>query len=361
LLDMKSADDLAEKLSGTISHLTVSDCFITLFHAEDELLPEESELTFAYKDNVVLAMTDKKLIFPTRDILPDRFFRSRERKEYHLDLLMTPQRRLGYLIFNFNLDDRNILQSFREVVSNSLFSRQLMVQVDSQKEDLKQNLETMRRTMSGFIQTLQQTVETRDPYTAGHQRRVSDLARRIAQRMGLPDDTVESIRIGAIIHDLGKIYIPAEILNKPGQLRDIEVSLLRSHPEIAYDIIKPIDFPWPIAEIILQHHEHLDGTGYPRELKGDAIRIEARIISVADVVEAMASHRPYRAALGIEKALQEIRHYRGRWYDADAVDACIGLFTSGEFEFGDSPEETPYILSNHEHHTLKYRKQTGEK
>jgi putative nucleotidyltransferase with HDIG domain len=162
---------------------------------------------------------------------------------------------------------------------------------------------------------------------------VARLAAAIATDMGLPAETVEAIYVAASIHDLGKIYVPAEILSKPGRISDIERGFIRTHPRVGYDILKSIDFPWPIAEIVLQHHERMNGSGYPRGLKDGDIRIEARIIGLADVVESIGSHRPYRPTLGIDKALDEIRANRGILYDPDAVDVCLSLFEKKQFAF----------------------------
>jgi len=171
----------------------------------------------------------------------------------------------------------------------------------------------------------------RDPYTAGHQRRVADLARSIATEMNLPHDTIEGVRVAAVIHDIGKVSVPAEILSKPGKLTQNEFELIKDHAETGYDILKDVEFPWPIAEMIRQHHERLDGSGYPRGLKGDDTLIEARVIALADVVEAIASHRPFRPAHGIEVALDEIKKNRGTLYDPEAVDACLRLFTERKY------------------------------
>lgn len=191
----------------------------------------------------------------------------------------------------------------------------------------------LRRSLEQSIQIIAATVEARDPYTAGHQRRVSELATAIAQEMGLSEEQIEGVHFAAIIHDLGKMHIPAEILSKPGKLSDMEFMFIHTHPQAGYDILKEVKFPWPIADIILQHHEKLDGSGYPQGLKGDQILLEAKIITVADVVEAMSSHRPYRSALGIEKALDEIRRGRGSEYDPSVVDTCLKLFTEKRFAF----------------------------
>jgi PAS domain S-box-containing protein len=184
----------------------------------------------------------------------------------------------------------------------------------------------LRESLEQSIQTIADTVAARDPYTAGHQRRVGDLATAIARKMGLTEDQIDGIHLAAIIHDFGKIHIPAEILVKPGKLNEIEYMLVKTHPQAGYDILKDVKFPWPIAEIIRQHHERLDGSGYPQGLKGNDILLEAKIIAVADVVEAMSSHRPYRPGLGIESALKEIECRRGELYDPEAVAACLELF-----------------------------------
>jgi PAS domain S-box-containing protein len=207
------------------------------------------------------------------------------------------------------------------------------------EESLQQTLEKLRKSLASTIQAMSLTVETRDPYTAGHQRRVSTLAKVIAQEMGLSDDTVDNIRMAGIIHDIGKISVPVELLVKPTRLTDIELSLIRVHAQSGYDILKDVELPYPIAEIVLQHHERLDGSGYPQGLKGDKILLEAKIICVADVTEAIASHRPYRPARGIDAALEEIEKNKGILYDAEVVEVCLKLFREGEFEF----ELTEYI------------------
>ena len=189
--------------------------------------------------------------------------------------------------------------------------------------------ERLRRSQSATILCMGALAEARDPYTAGHQERVADLACAFASQMGLDEDTIGGLRVAALLHDIGKMSVPAEILSKPSKLTEIELSLVREHPRKAYEILKNIDFPWPIAEIILQHDERLDGSGYPQGLKGDAILHEAKILAVADVVEAMASHRPYRPALGIDAALEEIRSHRGTLYDSDVVEVCKQIFADG--------------------------------
>ena len=194
------------------------------------------------------------------------------------------------------------------------------------EEEVRETLIKLRSAMGGIIQAMSLTVERRDPYTAGHQNRVSSLARSIAQEMGMPKDQIEAVRMAGLVHDLGKISVPAAILSKTTQLSDIEFKLIEVHPQTSYDILKDIEFPWPIARIVLQHHERMDGSGYPTGLKGDEILMEAKVLMVADVVEAIASHRPYRPAHRIDVALDEIEKNKGILYDSEIVDACLRLF-----------------------------------
>lgn len=196
---------------------------------------------------------------------------------------------------------------------------------------LKESFLQIKKSVSGIIHAMAQTIETRDPYTAGHQRRVADIARTIAAEMNLGEKQVEGIFMAGIIHDLGKICIPTEILSKPGRLSPIEFDLIKTHPQIGYDILKTIEFPWPLAEMVYQHHEWYNGSGYPQGLSSDGILLGARIICVADVVEAMASDRPYRAALGIEKALAEIESKRGILFDRNVVEICIDIFRQKKY------------------------------
>lgn len=194
------------------------------------------------------------------------------------------------------------------------------------REEQKASAAVLRKSLEDTILAIAATTEMRDPYTAGHERRVAELATAIAREMGLGEPRIEGIRFGAMIHDLGKIKIPAEILVRPARLSPIEYELIKQHAQAGYDILKGIDFPWPVAQMVLEHHERLDGSGYPNGLKGEAICQEARILSVADTVEAMSSHRPYRPGLGIDKALAEIESGRGAQYDPAVVDACLRLF-----------------------------------
>jgi putative nucleotidyltransferase with HDIG domain len=183
------------------------------------------------------------------------------------------------------------------------------------------------------IEAVARIAEMRDPYTAGHQRRVATLAVAIAVELGLSEQRIEGIRVGALIHDIGKITVPAEILSRSGRLADVEFSIIKGHTEAGHEIMKGVSFPWPVLEMIIQHHERMDGSGYPHGLKGRQIVLEARIVAIADVVEAMTSHRPYRPALGIEQALAEIEQGRGLLYDPAAVDACLRLFRDKGFSW----------------------------
>lgn len=200
------------------------------------------------------------------------------------------------------------------------------------EDEIQQNLHHLRQAIEGSIELTALMVEAKDPYTAGHQRRVSILSCAIAKEMNLSEEQIEGTKIAGLIHDLGKISIPSEILSKPGRITDIEFGLIKNHPQVGYDILKRVKFPWPIAQIVLRHHERMDGSGYPSGLSGEKILIEARILSVADVVEAISSHRPYRPALGIDAALEEISQNKGILYDPEVVDACIKLFKEKRFK-----------------------------
>jgi len=215
-------------------------------------------------------------------------------------------------------------------------NRQLIQQVKERKaaeKRLQKSCQVLQNTMNGVIQAMSVTVEKRDPYTAGHQKRATTLAVSIATEMGLSEDEIKGIEMAGLIHDIGKISIPADILSKPGRLNTAEFELIRRHPHVAYEILQEIDFPWPVDKIVLQHHERVDGSGYPLGLTGDETLLEARILAVADVVETMASHRPYRAGLGLDKAISEVKENRGGLFDPMAVDACLSLFEEKRFQF----------------------------
>lgn len=201
------------------------------------------------------------------------------------------------------------------------------------EEELKRTLDSLRKAVGAALQVLESTVEIRDLYTAGHQIRTANIARAIAAEMGLPNEKIDAIRMAGSIHDIGKLFVPSEILSKPSKLSAIEFSLIKEHARKGYEILKNVESPWPLADIVYQHHERMNGSGYPRNLKGDDILMEARIMAVADVVESMSSYRPYRSALGIDAALEEIENNRGTLYDKNVADACLRLFREKGFQF----------------------------
>ena len=199
---------------------------------------------------------------------------------------------------------------------------------------LRENDARIHRSLFGTISALSRTIEARDPYTAGHQNRVAQLAVAIGENMALPQEQLKGIEMGAIVHDIGKIYVPGEILTRPGKITPEELALIRTHSEVGYQIVSGVEMAWPVADVVHQHHERIDGSGYPQKLRGNEICLEARIVAVADVIEAISSHRPYRPALPLEVGLEEIEKYRGVRYDADVVDACVAVIRKDGFSFG---------------------------
>jgi len=244
----------------------------------------------------------------------------------------------GYMIKPFKPNElmitiANALHRRELETANKTYRENLECLVKKRSAELQETLDKLRKTMMGIIQSMTLTVEVRDPYTAGHQRRVANLARYIATEMGLSEDHIDGIHTAGVLHDLGKVSVPVELLTKPSRLTEIEFKLIQTHPQVAFDILREIEFPWPIAQIVYQHHERMDGSGYPFGMSDKEILFEARIIAVADIVEAMMSHRPYRPALGIEAAIKEISRKRGTIYDANVVDACMRLFRDKDFKF----------------------------
>jgi putative nucleotidyltransferase with HDIG domain len=227
---------------------------------------------------------------------------------------------------SYTNEERQLLQEVADNIASNVENANQYANVKQRKNELQQALD-------GVIHAVSLVVETRDPYTAGHQRRVAELARAIAREMGLPEWQVMGIHVAGLLHDVGKVAVPGEILSKPGKLTPNEFSIISSHCQVGYDILEKIDFPWPVTKAILQHHERIDGSGYPYHLSGEEIVIEARILGVADVVDAMSSHRPYRPALGLNKALQEISQASGTLYDSKVVHACLRLLRRNEPEF----------------------------
>ncbi|MCF7794239.1 MAG: HD-GYP domain-containing protein [Candidatus Cloacimonetes bacterium] len=226
------------------------------------------------------------------------------------------------------------------IFDNGLFSGAVMLFNDitesiEAEEKMKRSFEMLQKATGDIIQAMSNTSEMRDPYTAGHQKRVKELAVAIGREMKVDKDKLEGLKFAGIIHDIGKISVPSDILSKPGKINIMEFEVIKNHSQVGYDLLSTIEFPWPISTIVHQHHERMDGSGYPNGLKGDEILVESRILAVADVVEAMTSHRPYRAALGTEKALEEIKAHTTDYYDPDVVKACVRLFEEGKFEFTD--------------------------
>lgn len=244
----------------------------------------------------------------------------------------------GYVTKPFNPTDLLIrisgaLKRREQEIASRTKSEDMKGEISRKTEELVQFSTRLKKAMDGIIHAMALAIESRDPYTAGHQQRVGELATAIAAKMGFENERIEALRMAGIVHDLGKISVPAEILSKPTRLSAPEFELIKTPSETGYNILKEIDFEWPIAEIVYQHHERIDGSGYPRGLKGGDLLLESKIIGVADVVEAMASHRPYRPALGIDLALKEIANKRGNLYATDVVDACLALFEHEEFRF----------------------------
>ena len=227
----------------------------------------------------------------------------------------------------------NALRRQQLETSNRILRQDLETKVQERTQSLQQSMLKLEKTLNGIVKAMAYTVETRDPYTAGHQRRVANLTKAITSEIGFSQEQQDAINVAAITHDLGKISIPAEILSKPTKLTTNEFNLIKEHPQMGYNIIKEIELPWDVAKIIKQHHEKLDGSGYPLGLKGNEILPESRVITVADVVEAMASHRPYRPALGIKIALDEIKKNKGKYYDPMVADVCVRLFENNVFSF----------------------------
>jgi len=245
---------------------------------------------------------------------------------YHY--IIKPFERNGVLISVANALRRRQLE-----IDNRAYRDSLEKMVAERTTELQESMEKLRQALEGSVRSIALTVEVRDPYTAGHQQRVATLAIAIGKEMGLSEDQVEGLRMASMIHDLGKVSVPAEILSRPGRLSEIEFDLIKEHSKTGYEILKNIEFPWPIDRIVLQHHERMDGSGYPAGLCSGDIILEAKILGVADVVEAMASHRPYRPALGVDKALEEISRNKGVLYDPIVVETCLRLYKEKGFDF----------------------------
>lgn len=334
-------EQIVNILYGNLKALGITSSYLTVYESVDDAgLP--SQLVLAFDRDTRHPLPPAGFRYPARNLIPDGFFDDRERFSYIVESLHYANQQIGFLILDMSHHINSVYGGLRRIVSSIFRGVDLVTKIEDQKTELIVSLNKLRTTMAGIIKTLSITVETKDPYTAGHQRRVSDLSRAIAQKMNLEKDVVDAIRVAASVHDIGKIFTPSEILNKPGALMEIEFDLIKHHAEAGYNILKNIEFPWPIADIVLQHHERCDGSGYPGALQKKDIMLEARIICVADVVEALMSIRPYRGALGLKFALGEIKRYRGIKYDEDAVDACLSLFADDGYTMPSLPGPPSY-------------------
>jgi HD-GYP domain-containing protein (c-di-GMP phosphodiesterase class II)/DNA-binding LacI/PurR family transcriptional regulator len=342
LLVTLNMNDLLNVLAKRLPQAGIKSCYMSAFNDGDYAPYLNSRLILAFDENGPISIDEQNAVFPSRQLIPGHILPDDKQYIMMVVSLNFAQTQFGFVLFNIDLNNVHICSDLRRILCSALQGVTLFHQIQEQakylvaeQEHLKNEAE-LRKVIEGFIKTIALTVETRDPYTAGHQFRVADLACAIGAEMGLPKDQLEGLRMASIVHDLGKIYIPVDILNKPGRLKDVEFSLIKNHPEIAYEILKSFEFPWPIAQIILQHHERLNGSGYPSGLKNDQINFIAKILAVADVIEAMASHRPYRPALGIEAALNEITGNRGILYDPHIVDICLTLFQVKNYQFSEN-------------------------
>ena len=234
-------------------------------------------------------------------------------------------------------EERSLMIEVGADIALALHNADLEAKRSRAQQELAESFEKLRGALEATVRAVAATAEKRDPYTAGHQERVARLACAIAEEMSLPQEQVQAVRVAAILHDIGKVSIPVDILNKPGPLNELEMRFIRTHPQTAYDIVQAIPLPWPVAAIVLQHHERMDGSGYPAGLSGDDILLEARILGVADSVEAMAAHRPFRPAMGLEVALREISRHKGVLYDPRVVKACLRVFNRRGFQFDGPP------------------------
>jgi len=315
----ENADEALKRLSGNGVDVVVSDIILPRMTGVDLL----KAIRKAAPEVQVIMMTGEPTVETASEAL----------RAGACDYLMKPVTKEAVLRSVRHAAEIKALNDERRRLAeeNRQYQVNLERMVEERTAELRATNERLQETIDGTVKIIASTVETRDPYTAGHQRRVAEIAQAAAREIGLPEDRVHGIFMAGLIHDVGKVSVPAEILSKPTRLTENEFSLIKQHAEIGYNILKDIVFPWPLAEIVLQHHERLDGSGYPGGLKDGKVLLESRIIAVADVVEAMASHRPYRPALGLDKALDEITRNAGRLYDEDTVAACVRLFREKGF------------------------------
>jgi len=304
---------------------TLTGMIILLCYEVTAILILNSPMTVVVRNNFIFISTNIIGIFAAYSI---EFY---SRRDFFITKIFEYNQQEMFKL-NEELEDRIREQTAELIKTNKGLIKEIKSRVDIEDKLRSTNIK-LNKLLNDTITGLVSAIEYRDPYTAGHQRKVTQLAVSIAQEMRLSKDEQDCIRIAAMIHDVGKIYIPVEILSKPGIVSHHELELMQNHPQAGYDILKEIDFPWPVAKIVLHHHERLDGSGYPNGLKGEDILLEAKVISVADVMEAMSNRRPYRPSLGVEKALEELEKNKGKLYDTNIVETCIKLFKEDNFKF----------------------------
>ncbi len=326
-----------EKVTGQRPEEYYGKPFVSLFNEEDQ-----KKIMDTFTKTLKGESTQYELCFKNTGIVCEyKNFPLRNEKGQIIgitgiarDITSRKQIEEGLRVLNESLEKRVVEHTAKLVVVNE----ELMEEINNRKrreEEFKQSIKKLQKSMRGIIQTLSVAIESKDSYAIGHQKRVAKLARCIAEEMGLSKDRIEGVTIAASLHDIGKISIPTEILNKSDQLSEDEFNMIKSHPRLGYDILNEIEFPHPIAQIVLQHHERLDGSGYPSSLSGKDILLEAKILSVADVIDAMLSPHPYRPAFGLDKVLEEISRNRGILYDFNVVYACLVVFNEKGFKFDD--------------------------
>lgn len=356
---MKDQDTTKEQLLNELVELHRRVAELESLHsqyqrAEEALRHNEEELRTIFdgaRDGIVVLDTMGRVVRVNKYVLEVGGYLEEELVDRQIDTLeMFPSESMERILsafarletgedmppYEIEVDLKSGERRFAEIHSSLLRRNGRVVGIVGLLRDIterKQASEKLQRAMEGTVEALISTTERRDPYTAGHQQRVAQLAYAIAAEMDLPGEQIEGIRVAGSIHDVGKIYVPAEILSKPGPITAMEFSLIKIHPQVGHEILKVVDFPWPVADIVLQHQERWDGSGYPAGLEGEEIMLEARILAVADVVEAVSSHRPYRPSHGVPEALQEISRNRGVLYYPEAVDAGMRLFTEKGFTF----------------------------
>ncbi len=309
----------------------IQDGVFIIQDAEMKFANEAFARMVGYTVEEIIGMDFRELIAPEdSEMVADRYHRRQAGEDIprEYEFCMLHKDRVTRVIVNMNVGVIN----YRGKIA-SMGTMKDITERKRVEEELKRSFWKLQRTLEGTVNALASTVEKRDLYTAGHQRRVTQLACAIAKEMGLSEEKIEGIRVAGILHDIGKVHIAAEILNKPIKLSEIEMVLVKTHAQVGYDILKTVEFSSPVAQTVLQHHERLDGSGYPQGLSGDEILVEAKILAVADVVEAMSSHRPYRPAYSINTALEEISENRGILYAPEVVDACLIIFKERGFEF----------------------------